>query len=83
MPRLEKDLVITVLVVETALLAMFFGLKIDHDTIERELKVANQYESAEPDSVDYGILRHSSRAQPVRSEVSHPLFDFAVERFIN
>ena len=83
MPRIDKDLVLTILVVECAVVAMFFGLKVDHDTLERELEVARQYEAANPDFLDYRILNNTSIAQPVREDVGNPMFDSAIEHMIS
>lgn len=82
MALFENDLIITIVVVEGALLAMLYGLKIDHDTLEHELEVAGEYETLRPNSIDNSILQRSSRAEPVRRSVSNPLFSYAVERFI-
>ena len=59
MPRFDKEMVFTIVVVETAAMMMFFGLKIDHDTLAREMELATEIESRAPNSVDYSILRNS------------------------
>lgn len=76
----DRDLIFTVLVVETAVVMIFFGLKIDHDTLEREMEVADEIESSQPCSVDYAILHSSNRARTAPEAVSNPLFGYALER---
>ncbi len=80
MPRFDKEMVFTIVVVETAAMMMFFGLKIDHDTLEREMELATEIESSAPNSVDYSILRNSRRVNTVPDSVGNPLFGYALER---
>ena len=84
MANLDKDLIITIATVETALLAIAFGLKVDHDTFEREqqLETTRAMEGATAPSVDYRILNNTQRAEAVSREFSHPLFVYSVERFL-